>query len=119
MKHKDILQAWLDGKDIEYFSSSDVWKPMHKPNEVSSAPGFFDHIQYRIKPVTHFVFFHTIYITADYKGSIFTTDTTYFSYPSFKPSDAHIMIELNSDHKVIATSFSPTSTVNKTFTKEI
>jgi len=59
MKHKDTLQAWLNGETVEYLNIYNQWIALPPPNETESAPGFFDNKEYRIKPKTSFVFFHT------------------------------------------------------------
>ena len=43
-KHKEVIEAWLQGADVEYLEAiDDTW--YYAPN-----PGFIEQTQYRIKP---------------------------------------------------------------------
>ena len=43
-KHKEVIEAWLQGADVEYLEAlDDTW--YYAPN-----PGFIEQSQYRIKP---------------------------------------------------------------------
>jgi hypothetical protein len=42
-KHKEVIEAWLQGADVEYLDQDDTW--YYVPN-----PGFIEQSQYRIKP---------------------------------------------------------------------
>lgn len=42
--HKDIIIAWANGFDIEYYGKGDVWDYISKPN-------FYYDKKYRIKPI--------------------------------------------------------------------
>lgn len=47
IKHKDIIQAYIDGEAIEYFSpANDIWIPLNT-NRVLA---FYDDYTYRVKP---------------------------------------------------------------------
>jgi len=122
MKHKEIIQAWLNGETVEYLSSNDVgvWVSLDPIETRSMMPAFSDNNTYRIKPKTTFVFFHTQKLYKNNEPTdIAEINSWVFNYPKYKPAGPHIMIELNSDREVISTQFSPDKSVNKTFTKEI
>ena len=42
--HAELIKAWADGADIEYFSTANQWEPMF------SNMGWYDFIDYRLKP---------------------------------------------------------------------
>jgi len=119
MKHKKILQAWLDGKTVEFLSYSKEWITLQKIDEVDTAPGFIDDMEYRIKPENKFVFFHTEFSLSKLKGKEWLTDNiAIFDYPYYKPSGAHFMLEINPDNKIVSGIFCPNSHVNQIFTRE-
>ena len=43
-KHAELIKAWADGADIEYFSTANQWEPMF------SNMGWYGFIDYRLKP---------------------------------------------------------------------
>ena len=44
-KHADIIKAWADGAEIEFFAShSNEWKP------IGANPQWFESLSFRIKP---------------------------------------------------------------------
>ena len=44
-KHADIIKAWADGAEIEFFAShSNEWKP------IGANPQWFESLRFRIKP---------------------------------------------------------------------
>jgi hypothetical protein len=48
--HADLIHAWAEGGEIEYFSFSEaIWKSAHHPSNCF-APRFDPTTQYRIKP---------------------------------------------------------------------
>lgn len=49
-KHKDVFEAWIGGKEIEFYSEEDSkWKPCNSPEWIKNC-------EYRIKPeVVHYV----------------------------------------------------------------
>jgi len=120
MKHKEIIQAWLNGETVQYLSINNEWVSLSPIENQSMAPSFSDGKDYRIKPKTSFVFFHTKALYKETQPNGITEINSWvFKYPEYKPCGPHIMIELNSDKEVINTQFSPDKSVNKTFTKEI
>ena len=42
--HAELIKAWADGANIEYFSTANQWEPMF------SNMGWYDFIDYRLKP---------------------------------------------------------------------
>lgn len=43
-KHSEMIKAWADGYEIEAFN------PEHQKWVATPEPGWFDHIEYRVKP---------------------------------------------------------------------
>ena len=43
-KHSEMIKAWADGYEIEAFN------PEHQKWVTTPEPGWFDHIEYRVKP---------------------------------------------------------------------
>jgi len=44
-KHKEVIEAWLNGEQVQHKNCAGEWE-----NCEQDQPGFFGHLEYRIKP---------------------------------------------------------------------
>ena len=44
-KHKEVIEAWLNGAQVQYKTRAGEWEDSEQDQ-----PGFFGHLEYRIKP---------------------------------------------------------------------
>lgn len=60
MKHKNLLQAWLNGDTIQIkIGTADNWNDLASCDECNQSYNFHDVSNYRIKPKTKVVYVHT------------------------------------------------------------